>query len=168
MSGELPNSDCVEPVEEITPLPSTTPQETIIEVLQRDILGAEFLLALFWSAMSSFRHDSILRPFPSMFLEGAGVAEVGERSERSEREEQKKDIEGLVCSRVRVYVAICLYVGRRHPIQACIQHVEKGVQSTCKGEGAGGGGVKERGISAYFLASSDCSGHMTAWNVMHL
>lgn len=94
MSGELPTLESRGPVEEVPPLP-TSPQETINEVLQRDILSAEFLMALFWSAMNSFRHDSILRPFPAMFLEDR--VETAERSERSEREEQKKDIEGLVC-----------------------------------------------------------------------
>lgn len=72
------------------PAPST-PQATIAEVLGRDILGAEFLLALLWSAMNSFRHDSILRPFPPMFLEaqeGSGGAGEGP-------EEGRKDIEGL-------------------------------------------------------------------------
>lgn len=94
MSGELPDPDSGGPgtsVEEITP--STSSWQTITEVLQRDILGAEFLVALFSSAMNSFRHDSILRPFPTMFMEGGA-----ESSERSEREEQKKDIEGLVCN----------------------------------------------------------------------
>lgn len=100
MSGELPSPSqgAVTPgsgrgVEEVS---SSTTQETIAEVLQRDLLSAEFLLALFWSAMSSFRHDSILRPFPPMFLEGRVEAEpegVGENSSR--REEEQKDIEGL-------------------------------------------------------------------------
>lgn len=92
MSGELSDPDSGSPgtsVEEINP--SLTPQETITEVLERDILGAEFLMALFSSAMNSFRHDSILRPFPTMFLESDGA----ESGERSEREELKKDIEGL-------------------------------------------------------------------------
>ena len=92
MSGDLPKSESGGPVEEVPP---SSPQETTNEVLQRDILAAEFLMALFWSAMNSFRHDSILRPFPAMFLEDQ--VEAAERSERSEREEQKKDIEGLVC-----------------------------------------------------------------------
>ena len=52
----------------------------IHEHLQRDILAADFLTSVFWSAMSSFRHDTILRPFPPMFLTG----------------EVHKDIEGVV------------------------------------------------------------------------
>lgn len=110
MSGELPNPDSIEQrsgLEEIYPPPTSNPQETITEVLQRDIQGAEFLLALLWSAMSSFRHDSILRPFPGMFLEGEGGAEAAERLERAE---QKKDIEGLV--RCNVY----LCKGIPHPL----------------------------------------------------
>lgn len=62
-------------------------QEAIISKLRQDSLGAEFLVNIFWSAMNSFRHDSILRPFPPMFVE-----------ENSEEEgEGKKDIEALVC-----------------------------------------------------------------------
>ena len=94
MSGELlsPDTATLSGVEEVA---HKKPLETITEVLQRDMFGAEFLLALFWSAMNSFRHDSILRPFPSMFLERQGVAEGEERT--PDREEQK-DIEGLVSS----------------------------------------------------------------------
>lgn len=126
MSGELPDSDCAEPVEEVTPLPPATHQETITEVLQRDILSAEFLLALFWSAMNSFRHDSILRPFPSMFLESVG-AEAGMRSERSEREEQKKDIEGLVRN---CLLCDIMRWEEGQPIRPGTQYFEKG-GSTC-------------------------------------
>ena len=49
-------------------------------LLEHDLLAADFLAAVFWSAMSGFRHDTILRPFPPAF--------VGE--------EEHKDIEELV------------------------------------------------------------------------
>ena len=38
-------------------------------LLERDLLAADFLAAMFWSAMSGFRHDTILRPFPPAFVE---------------------------------------------------------------------------------------------------
>ena len=90
----------------------TPPAATVPEQIHSDILAAEFLVGLFWSATNSFRHDSILRPFPAMFLEGGGggAGEGGGGGEGSEgagesegtepqggREGDKnKDIEGLV------------------------------------------------------------------------
>ena len=65
--------------------PSTHSVDTVARQLQRDILGGDFLVSLFWSAMNSFRHDSILRPFPPMFVESL-----------SEEEEGHKDIESVV------------------------------------------------------------------------
>lgn len=95
MSGELPNPGPEDEVLDNPPLPPQPPPKTISEELQRDLLSAEFLAGLFWSAMNSFRHDSILRPFPSFFLEGRaeGAGTDGERTEG----EELKDIEGLVC-----------------------------------------------------------------------
>ena len=68
-----------------------SPQESVVKQLQQNVLGADFLISVFWSAMSSFRHDSILRPFPPMFVENTG----GGDSEGREVEGHK-DIEGLV------------------------------------------------------------------------
>ena len=66
--------------------------------LERDLLAADFLAAMFWSAMSGFRHDTILRPFPPTFL----------------GEQEHKNIEELVCLCVcgsaRVCVRVCWYV----------------------------------------------------------
>ena len=69
----------------LTNLHALLPQATISEHLKHDILAADFLVSLFWSAMDSFRHDSILRPFPTTYLEDAGSEGEG-----------VKDIEGLV------------------------------------------------------------------------
>lgn len=60
--------------------------------LQRDLLATDFLTSLFWAAMSSFRHDTILRPFPPMFLS----------------EEGHKDISGVVRCPVRVHLTSML------------------------------------------------------------
>ena len=56
-------------------------------LLEHDLLAADFLAAMFWSAMSGFRHDTILRPFPPAF--------VGEQ--------EHKNIEELVH-----YLSVCL------------------------------------------------------------
>ena len=99
MSGELPVPDYVRSRRDPQPSPSSSsssvsaePQETqtIPEQLQENPLGAEFLVGIFWSAANSFRHDSIVRPLPPMFVEGgAGSVEVVEG-------EGRKDIDGVV------------------------------------------------------------------------
>ena len=38
-------------------------------VIDGDIMAADFLVSVFWSAMTSFRHDSLLRPFPPVFVD---------------------------------------------------------------------------------------------------
>jgi len=73
--------------------------ESILKILRDDFSGADFLVSLFWAAMSSFRHDSILRPFPSDYIEGHRL----ERSEGSREMEGEKDIEGLVCVQVLIF-----------------------------------------------------------------
>ena len=60
-------------------------------VIDRDIMAADFLVSIFWSAMTSFRHDSILRPFPPGFND-----EVGDRNIAPHAH---KDIEKLVSVR---------------------------------------------------------------------
>ncbi len=114
MSGELPapeaREDSVlgekeagnESPEEGTP-GSSSPPPSVSEQIHKDILAAEFLVGLFWSATNSFRHDSILRPFPSMFIEGGGVGGEGVEGAGEDTEPQggregdkNKDIEGLV------------------------------------------------------------------------
>lgn len=121
MSGELPapgftvgavakekGADGEE--EEESPI-SFSPSPPVSEQIHQDILAAEFLVGLFWSATNSFRHDSILRPFPPMYVEGGGgvEGEGSEGAEESHREgaegaepqggregDKNKDIEGLV------------------------------------------------------------------------
>ena len=38
-------------------------------IIDRDPLAADFLVSIFWSAMMSFRHDTVLRPFPPAFID---------------------------------------------------------------------------------------------------
>lgn len=96
MDTTLPSQDApsieVKPGEDSDCLSDfTTPSlhDNISKHLHEDILGADFLVCLFWAAMNSFRHDSILRPFPSAYVEGAA-------SEGGREVEGVKDIEGLV------------------------------------------------------------------------
>ena len=70
---------------------SVSPSENVHSlsgVIDRDIMAADFLVSVFWSAMTSFRHDSILRPFPPGFID-----EVGDRNKAPHAH---KDIEKLV------------------------------------------------------------------------
>ena len=41
----------------------------VLERLETDLAAADFRWSLFIAALESYRHDSILRPFPSAFLE---------------------------------------------------------------------------------------------------
>lgn len=97
MSGELPVPDYKSKRREEESLPSPSSpiedlQETVSDQLKRNLMGAEFLVGIFWSAANSFRHDSIVRPFPPMFVEGGAGSSGGEVTEG----EGRKDIEGIV------------------------------------------------------------------------
>ena len=95
MSGELPIPE-YKRGGEITPSSSSSSsavaRESVPEQLQRNLLGAEFLVGIFWAAANSFRHDSIVRPFPPMFVEGGAGSSSGEVREV----EGRKDIEAVV------------------------------------------------------------------------
>ncbi len=49
--------------------PSNYTQDTLYTKLRSNQLGCDFLLSLFWAAMSSYRHDTLLRPYPPMYRE---------------------------------------------------------------------------------------------------
>jgi poly[ADP-ribose] polymerase 16 len=38
-------------------------------LIDRDLLAADFLVSIFWSAMMSYRYDTVLRPFPPSFVD---------------------------------------------------------------------------------------------------
>ena len=44
-------------------------REDVISVLNGDLLAADFLVCLTWSSAHSYRYDSVLRPFPSMYAD---------------------------------------------------------------------------------------------------
>lgn len=48
-------------------------KERVLQRLEQDITSADLRWSLFISALESYRHDSILRPFPSAYLEGDGT-----------------------------------------------------------------------------------------------
>ena len=66
-------------------------RDHVISQLNSDPLAAEFLLSVFWSAMSSFRHDTVLRPFPP------GFTETSHDRSHDRSHDHKKKIEDLVC-----------------------------------------------------------------------
>ena len=43
-------------------------REEVYRRLSRDITSCDFLLSVFWAAMTSYRHDTVLRPFPPGFV----------------------------------------------------------------------------------------------------
>lgn len=47
---------------------------SLSSVIDRDLLAADFLVSIFWSAMTSFRHDTILRPFPPGFVDDQNLS----------------------------------------------------------------------------------------------
>ena len=89
-------------LEENSSISSAARTENISKYLHNDISGADCLVSLFWAAMNSFRHDSILRPFPSDYVEGPRV----ERVEGGREAEGEKDIEGLVCGYCAIYFIV--------------------------------------------------------------
>ncbi len=42
-------------------------QDTLHTKLRDNLLECDFLLSVFWAAMSSYRHDTLLRPYPPMY-----------------------------------------------------------------------------------------------------
>ena len=47
-------------------------KERVLQRLETDLTSADMRWSLFFSALESYRHDSILRPFPSAYLEHEG------------------------------------------------------------------------------------------------
>ena len=66
-------------------------QISLSDVIDRDIMAADFIVSMFWSAMTSFRHDSILRPFPEDFIDEVGAYGI--------KTAPHKDIETLVSTK---------------------------------------------------------------------
>lgn len=55
------------------------------ECIQNNLYSSDFLVCLFVSALNSFRHDTVLRPFPPEYLINHG------------NNFKEKDFERLVC-----------------------------------------------------------------------
>ena len=47
-------------------------KDRVLQRLESDLSSAEMQWSLFMSALESYRHDSILRPFPSAYVEDGG------------------------------------------------------------------------------------------------
>ena len=61
------------------PLPAGAVRELVRSCLHRDPVAADLRLSLFLAALQSYKRDSVLRPFPPLYLTAAN-----------------KDFEGLV------------------------------------------------------------------------
>ena len=48
----------------------------LVSALTKDLSASDCLVALFWSALTNYRHDTVLRPFPQMFLLKDGNKDV--------------------------------------------------------------------------------------------
>jgi len=49
--------------------------DVILRKLEEDVLVADFRWSIFVAAASSYRHDSVLRPFPPMLLRRSSVSD---------------------------------------------------------------------------------------------
>lgn len=50
----------------------------VLETIEADHLAADLRLSLFVSALKSYRHDSVLRPFPPSHLKEDGTKDARE------------------------------------------------------------------------------------------
>lgn len=50
--------------------------DSVLSKIQKDPLAADFQISLFVSALLSYRHDSVLRPFPSGYFRENGEKNV--------------------------------------------------------------------------------------------
>ena len=53
-------------------------KDRVLARLESDVISADMQWSLFMSALESYRHDSVLRPFPSAFVETDGNKKVKE------------------------------------------------------------------------------------------
>ena len=44
----------------------------VLQKVKGDVLAADLVWSLFYSALHSYRHDSVLRPFPSDYMPSEG------------------------------------------------------------------------------------------------
>lgn len=51
-------------------------KDCVLQRLRSDLSSADMQWSLFISALESYRHDSILRPFPSTYVEDGGNKKV--------------------------------------------------------------------------------------------
>ena len=66
--------------------------ESLSPLIDRDPLAADFLVSIFWSAMTSFRHDTVLRPFPPAFVDEGHHAGPHKNVEKLVRPFERKNI----------------------------------------------------------------------------
>ena len=52
-------------------------RKEILRIFRRDPLATEFMVNLAWVACQSYRHDTVLRPFPSSYVCSRGKKDHG-------------------------------------------------------------------------------------------
>ena len=48
----------------------------LLSALSTDMPASDCLVSLFWSALTNYRHDTVLRPFPSQYILTDGTKDV--------------------------------------------------------------------------------------------
>ena len=55
-------------------------KQQLLSALNSDLVASDFFVSIFWTAVNSYRHDTVLRPFPQLFI----------------LQDNSKDIDGIV------------------------------------------------------------------------
>lgn len=63
-------------------------EQELLAAIERDKHASEFIVGIFCAALTSYRHDTVLRPFPSPFI----------------LEDGSKDFDGLVRLCIYMYI----------------------------------------------------------------
>ena len=45
-------------------------EHLLVKLRKEELQSSDFLVSMFWAAMTSYRHDTVLRPFPPMYQNG--------------------------------------------------------------------------------------------------
>jgi len=81
----------------------TVTVDTILQQLEEDLLAADFRWSILVAAACSYRHDSVLRPFPPMLLRNSDANDHNENSSVNHANGllERRDYAAMVSVRVR-------------------------------------------------------------------